>query len=154
MFSSLSNRSGITGVHNAFMNTITYRFTKQDDEVRGAGFLSCWRLPSVCPHSATSIVATPHCGARSFRLTSPLTVFQPPAALRGSPYGRVVGSLPGARLGFLRSLNRRLSRLERARCSFRANKLRSLAYGTPHWGDASFVCLLSHGCKALRSISF
>ena len=23
---------------------------------------------------------------------------------------------------------------------FRANKLRSLAFGTPHWGDASFVC--------------
>ena len=39
-----------------------------------------------------------------------------------------------------RSLNRRCSPLERARRSFRANKLRALAYGTPHWGDASFVC--------------
>ena len=39
-----------------------------------------------------------------------------------------------------RSLNRRCSPLEQARRSFRANKLRSLAFDTPHYGDASFVC--------------
>ena len=39
-----------------------------------------------------------------------------------------------------RSLNRRCSPLEQARCSFRANKLRSLAFGTLQWRDASFVC--------------
>ena len=39
-----------------------------------------------------------------------------------------------------RSLNRRCPPLEQARRSFRANKLRSLAFGTPHCGDASFVC--------------
>ena len=34
------------------------------------------------------------------------------------------------------------------RSPFRANKLRSLAFGTPHWGDASFVCPVdvSHRC--------
>ena len=35
--------------------------------------------------SATSIDATVHWTARLFRLTSPLTEFQPLAALRGSP---------------------------------------------------------------------
>ena len=38
-----------------------------------------------------------------------------------------------------RSLNRRLSRLERARCSFRANELSSFAVSTPHWGDIRIV---------------
>ena len=42
--------------------------------------------------------------------------------------------------GFIRSLNRRTDALERRLYSFHANKLRSLACGTPHWGDASFVC--------------
>ena len=40
----------------------------------------------------------------------------------------------------VRSLNRRTDALEWRLYSFRANKLRSLAYGTPHRGDASFVC--------------
>ena len=39
-----------------------------------------------------------------------------------------------------RSLNRRCPPLEQARRSFRANKLRSLAFGTPHCGAASLVC--------------
>ena len=39
-----------------------------------------------------------------------------------------------------RSLNRRQNALERRPGSFRANRLRALAFGTPHWGDASFVC--------------
>ena len=36
--------------------------------------------------SATSIVATAHRAARSFRLTSPLTKFPLPAVVRGSPF--------------------------------------------------------------------
>ena len=39
----------------------------------------------------------------------------------------------------VRSLNRRTGTLERCLCSFRANELRSLAFGTPHCGGASFV---------------
>ena len=48
--------------------------------------------------SASSIYATPHCGDRLFRLTSPLTEFQPLAALRGSPSPRLrlVGMTPFA----------------------------------------------------------
>ncbi len=44
------------------------------------------------------------------------------------------------RASLARNLNRRCSRLERARRSFRANKLGALAFGTPHRGDASLVC--------------
>ena len=40
----------------------------------------------------------------------------------------------------IRSLNRRTDDLERRLYLFRANKLESLAFGTPHWGDASLVC--------------
>ena len=36
--------------------------------------------------TATSIVATPHCGDRSFRLTSPLSKFPPLAVESGSPH--------------------------------------------------------------------
>ena len=45
-----------------------------------------------------------------------------------------------------RSLNRRLSRLERARCLFRANELSSFAFGTPHWGDIRIVRPPAYGC--------
>ena len=49
---------------------------------------------------------------------------------------RIFGDPGGIRF---RSLNRRTDTLERCLCSFRANELRSLAFGTPHCGDASFV---------------
>ena len=45
-------------------------------------------------------------------------------------------------VGSTRSLNLHTAALERRLYLFRANKLRSLAFGTPHWGDASFVCPL------------
>ena len=56
--------------------------------------------------------------------------------------GALIYNVPGSRSGGIRyrSLNRRCSRLERARRSFRANKLGSLAFGTPHWGNASLLC--------------
>ena len=39
-----------------------------------------------------------------------------------------------------RSLNLHTGSLERTLCSFRANKLGALAFGTPHRGAASLVC--------------
>ena len=46
---------------------------------------SLYRFQGSLGSPATSIVVTPHRGAHSFRLTSPLKSFLPPAVFRGSP---------------------------------------------------------------------
>ena len=53
--------------------------------------------------------------------------------------------------GNKRSLNRRTDALGRHLYSFRANKLESLAFGTPHWGDASLVCVPGHALAVFRT---
>ena len=48
---------------------------------------SLYRFQGSLGSPATSIIATPHRRAHSFRLTSPLKSFLPPAVFRGSPSG-------------------------------------------------------------------
>ena len=131
-------------------------------EIDTPGFSASLRPGAGRSQSGTSLNPSPRYSEASdffsqksvyvwIRIAQVAAHFYPRKRKRSSPHLRLhlspfvfIGFGEVSPAGFIRSLNRRTDALGRRLNSFHANKLRSLACGTPHWGDASFVCPLPY----------